>query len=334
WKGAGSTVIDASGFTNVGTVYMHSGTLDGFTITGGSGTKISNWSYGGGIWAIGDNGRAAPIIIKNNVIAENETCLNFVKVYWYQQCFGFGSGVMIHNTDNATVENNLIVNNTNGKSAVYISGANSAKILRNIISNNPGDTGITLERARDLTVDSTFFTKLDKTAILVQANSWGTTITNSAFIGNRVAEIIINYYDESLKLYNSTIAYNQKGNGYVLKLLSGSIIENSIIWDNARTIYNETYNLNGFAVSDGAQIINSIVEYGYTPESSINVIDADPQFVNPEAGDFRLASTSPALDSGSDLTSVGITTDITGGSRPLDGNANGVAEFDMGAFEQ
>jgi hypothetical protein len=63
-------------------------------------------------------------------------------------------------------------------------------------------------------------------------------------------------------------------------------------------------------------------------------IDADPLFVDPENGDFRLQSNSPCIDSG---TTVDLTTDFDGNPRPIDvlevGRDGTGDEFDMGAFE-
>ncbi len=60
-------------------------------------------------------------------------------------------------------------------------------------------------------------------------------------------------------------------------------------------------------------------------------ISADPLFVDEGAGDFRLTKTSPAVDAGTNTLAPA--NDFAGTSRPLDGNGDGVAITDIGAFE-
>jgi hypothetical protein len=57
----------------------------------------------------------------------------------------------------------------------------------------------------------------------------------------------------------------------------------------------------------------------------------EPAFMNPGEGDFRLRTNSPCIDAGANLT--GITHDLAGDRRPSDGNGDGSAIFDMGAYE-
>lgn len=58
----------------------------------------------------------------------------------------------------------------------------------------------------------------------------------------------------------------------------------------------------------------------------LNEIEKDPIFVDPIAGDFHLASGSPAINAGTDLSSLTVT-DYDGNARPA------FRQFEMGAFE-
>jgi hypothetical protein len=64
------------------------------------------------------------------------------------------------------------------------------------------------------------------------------------------------------------------------------------------------------------------------------IYTADPRFVDPNGGDFRLRYDSPCIDAGADTSAYTIpTTDIDGRSRVIDGDCDGVAVIDLGALE-
>lgn len=63
-----------------------------------------------------------------------------------------------------------------------------------------------------------------------------------------------------------------------------------------------------------------------------NVVDVDPAFVNPAAGDYHLPRTSPLVDQG-DPAAGGPALDRDGLARVVDGDGNGSQVRDMGAYE-
>ncbi len=102
-------------------------------------------------------------------------------------------------------------------------------------------------------------------------------------------------------------------------------VTNSIVWDE-----------NEDEVSvEGATVTYSDLRYlDLIVPNSVDetVISEDPEFVDPEFWDYSLAGGSPCIDTGVDFE-LAPDVDIDGTGRPIDGNGDGTAEWDMGAYE-
>jgi hypothetical protein len=122
------------------------------------------------------------------------------------------------------------------------------------------------------------------------------------------------------------------------------------------TLYNCTLTDNsagevGGGIS-GSRLVNCVAHFNtapsgpnYSPDSTIahsctwplpgtgtGNITSEPAFVNRTTGNLRLRYGSPCIDAGTNLSAL-IKTDLDGLPRPLDGNGDGAATFDIGVYE-
>jgi len=163
------------------------------------------------------------------------------------------------------------------------------------------------------------------------------TIVQSLIAGNRAGQegggIYLPIVQSGRSAFiNSTVVGNvarRRGGGIVVAETESNFngwMRNSIIWHNQPR---------ALAAPADLSVHRSNVELGW---SGVGNLDADPRFVDPVNGDYRLAAGSPCIDAG-DNEGVDLTLDLSGQPRfhddpgmPDAGLGSG-AIIDMGAYE-
>ncbi|MEH2133641.1 MAG: right-handed parallel beta-helix repeat-containing protein [Nostoc sp.] len=324
WIHNGASYIDVNGLEIVG----NNGNINRAYALSQKYNKLNPLTNGNGITIDGDNNsRSHHISILNNKIHD---------------CGGGGISVM--ESDYVTVDNNKVFNNAwysvYGASGISLlnnwnsDNGNSQKyknfVTRNEVYNNQmlvpwiqngkyqDGNGIIVDRSRNNTAGSTLNAYQGRTLIAdnISYKNGGSGIhtyesdhvdivNNTTYLNNQTAGImygqIMSNYSGDIQVINN-ILYSAPNKPIDLKNQSTNVTFN----------YN-LYNNNGYSV-------NAV---------GPNDIMADPQFINPSIGDFRLKRTSRAVDSGykSNYILNNLKTDFLGNPR-ISGSG-----LDRGAYE-
>nr|WP_319396283.1 choice-of-anchor Q domain-containing protein [uncultured Desulfobacter sp.] len=145
---------------------------------------------------------------------------------------------------------------------------------------------------------------------------------NSAQAGGAIHSYIFYPRIRNCTFYQNSASIDGGGFHSFSYLINPADIQNSILWGN-------TPNQLVYSVSNTTylKVDWNDIQGGWTPVA--NNINIDPGFAG--ATDFHLTEGSPCIDAGRSFSTYSY--DIEGVARPQDGDFDGVADWDMGAFE-
>ena len=236
---------------------------------------------------------------------------------------------------NGNIHHNNVYEN-NGPN-IYISAVNNINVYNNRVHDTSGLYGP--KSGIMLSVEASYNYNQDN---LYGINLYNNLIYNNycgiSFWTENGAFSYTNYHD--IYIINNVIYNNTKNSGCGFEISNGLpemfsdnlVIRNNIFWENnvyaqSRTIKGDSDILNKFTIDHNlfksGEASNTFgTDYIMTP---------DVKWIDKANHDFRLQPDSPAIDAGSAINAPSI--DYDDGSRPKDGDRNGTAIHDIGAFE-
>jgi parallel beta-helix repeat protein len=337
-RGPNDTIIDGGNVApvaNFSSGESRDSTLNGFTLQNGRSVRFPGpprFLNGGGVNII-----ASDPTITNNVITNNHACI--------------GAGIFVGGASPLIQLNTITGNNNSCRGSVISAQASSSvEILDNVLTDNVGG-GITLD------VDGSPIIKNN----IIKGNNEAGGFGGGIFI--------LRNPDSDVLIVQNLITGNQAAYGGGLYLLGAGplkVLNNTIADNDAATSGSGIYD---FGPNGRTELTNNII-YAKPGQAGLfcdsfssqnppiirfnNIfssggmayggdcpdmtgtngnISADPMFADLTQGDYHLLTGSPSIDAGYNQAPNLPDKDLDGNQRVLDGDGDGNAIIDMGAYE-
>ncbi|MDO8802825.1 MAG: right-handed parallel beta-helix repeat-containing protein [Elusimicrobiota bacterium] len=349
--------ISDSSDMQVNNVMPRYGWLFGFRVANSTNTTVSGCNISGGLELVGlsgvnlngftwdgnavnadmveglsaDGNTFGEMTLKNisDSVISNSTIYNGSVKVFYASNFVFNNVLIYSGYDEIGLDisnsRDIVLDGTGpgGYSiGIRVSDSSNTRITNAYISAQ--NIGIAVSASRNTTLENIY---LWGTYDWLPSTSAGLSFTDST--GINIVNTLTSNWDFGLKLegncgntkiLNDTLAYNNTGIT-ISPACTGVSITNSILWNNNDDLNDQ---------SGTAQVTYSDVQESLLP--GVGNMHADPLFMGPP-WDLRLSSGSPCIDAGVNTTAGLPATDLNGSPRLHDGNSDGNAVVDMGAYE-